>query len=209
MNVRIDHGITTGTFELDGGTWEVDNNIWVLGNDEECVIIDAPHDAQQIADLAADRKVVGILLTHSHSDHVDAVFDLKDWVDAPIYLHPDDKEVWELTHPGRTWDEDLADGMSIEVAGQSLQVLHTPGHSPGACSFYVPGMATVFTGDTLFEGGPGATGRSFSNFDTIIESITDKLLSLPEETVVRTGHGGTTTIGAEAPQRQEWIDRGN
>ena len=209
MSVRIDHGITTGNFELDGGTWEVDNNVWVLGDDKECVIIDAPHDAKAIAGLAADRTVRAILLTHAHSDHVDAVFDLKDWVDAPIYLHPDDKEVWELTHPGRTWDKDLEDGMTIKVAGVTLTVLHTPGHAPGACSFHVPELATVFTGDTLFQGGPGATGRSFSNFDTIVESITHKLLTLPENTVVRTGHGGTTTIGAEAPQRQEWIDRGS
>lgn len=209
MSVRIDHGITTGTFDLDGGSWEVDNNIWVLGDDEECVVFDAPHDAETIADLVADRRVRAILLTHAHSDHVDAVLDLQEWVDAPIYLHPDDREVWALTHPGRTWDQDLEDGMTIEVAGVQVRVLHTPGHSPGACCFHVKELATVFSGDTLFEGGPGATGRSFSSFETIIESITDKLLSLPEETVVRTGHGGTTTIGAEAPQRQDWIDRGS
>ncbi len=77
-------------------------------------------------------------------------------------------------------------------------MLHTPGHAPGAVCLYDPGLGTVFTGDTLFQGGPGATGRSFSHFPTIIDSIRDRLLTLPPETKVLTGHGDPTTIGAEA-----------
>jgi glyoxylase-like metal-dependent hydrolase (beta-lactamase superfamily II) len=206
---RIDHGVTTGTFELDGGVWEVDNNVWVLGDDEECVVFDAPHDAGTIMEVVGDRRVTAILLTHAHSDHVDAVLDLKERTGAPIHLHPLARTLWELVHPGEDWDEDLADGQTIEVAGVTLHVLHTPGHAPGACCFHVPELGVVFSGDTLFEGGPGATGRSHSDFGTIIESITDKLLTLPEETVVHTGHGGDTTIGAEKPHRQEWIERGH
>ncbi|MFX0538866.1 MBL fold metallo-hydrolase [Ornithinimicrobium sp. Y1847] len=206
MTARIDKGVTTGTFELDGGTWEVDNNIWVLGDDEECVVVDAPHDADAIAQIVGDRTVKAILLTHAHSDHVDAVFDLQAKVDAPIHLHPGEQPVWHLTHGDRSWDEDLTDGQLVEVAGLHLQVLHTPGHSPGAVCFYSPDLGVVFSGDTLFEGGPGATGRSFSDFDTIVDSITQRLLILPEDTVVHTGHGGDTTIGAEAGDRQKWIE---
>lgn len=209
MSARIDKAVTTGSFELDGGTWEVDNNVWVLGDDEECVVFDAPHDAEAIAKVVGGRTVKAILLTHAHSDHVDAVFDLKEGVDAPIHLHPADRPLWELTHPGKEWDEDLTDGQVIEVAGVHLQVLHTPGHAPGACCFYVPDLGVVFSGDTLFEGGPGATGRSYSDFDTIVESISQRLLMLSDDTVVHTGHGGDTTIGAEKPNRQEWIDRGH
>lgn len=209
MTARIDHGTTSGTFELDGGSWEVDNNVWVLGDDTECVVIDAPHDAAAIAEIVGDRQVRAILLTHGHSDHVDAAFELKERVGAPLHLHPDEAPVWELTHPDRRWDEDLADGQRIEVAGVTVEVLHTPGHAPGACCFHVPELGVVFSGDTLFEGGPGATGRSFSDFDLIVESITDRLLTLPEDTTVHTGHGGSTTIGAEKPHRQEWIDRGH
>ncbi|WP_022925973.1 MBL fold metallo-hydrolase [Serinicoccus marinus] len=209
MSARIDHGTTSGTFELDGGSWEVDNNVWVLGDDTECVVIDAPHDAAAIAELVGDRQVRAILLTHAHSDHVDAALDLRERVGAPLHLHPDEAPVWELTHPDARWDEDLADGQRIEVAGVTVEVLHTPGHAPGACCFHVPELGVVFSGDTLFEGGPGATGRSFSDFDVIVESITERLLTLPEDTTVYTGHGGTTTIGAEAPHRQEWIDRGH
>ena len=106
-------------------------------------------------------------------------------------------------------DAHLLDGQVIEAAGADLRVLHTPGHAPGAVCLYDPGLGTVFTGDTLFKGGPGATGRSFSHFPTIIDSIRDRLLTLPPETEVLTGHGDPTTIGAEAPHLEEWIARGH
>ncbi|HLS40332.1 MAG TPA: MBL fold metallo-hydrolase [Ornithinicoccus sp.] len=206
--IRIDHTVTSGTFSLDGGTWEVDNNVWVLGDDTQCVVFDAPHDAGKIAEVVGDREVLAILCTHAHDDHVRAVPDLKAATGAPAYLHPDDRVLWDMTHDTPP-DGELADGQVITVAGTEVRVLHTPGHSPGACCFHVPALGVVFTGDTLFQGGPGATGRSYSDFDTIIRSITDKLLTLPPETVVHTGHGDSTTIGAEAPHRQEWIDRGH
>jgi len=91
----------------------------------------------------------------------------------------------------------------------AVRVLHTPGHSPGSVSLSVPALGTVFTGDTLFAGGPGATGRSYSDFPTIVASIRERLLTLPSETVVRTGHGPETTVGAEAPHVQDWLDRGH
>jgi glyoxylase-like metal-dependent hydrolase (beta-lactamase superfamily II) len=97
----------------------------------------------------------------------------------------------------------------VQVGDVELFVLHTPGHAPGACCFHARDLGVVFTGDTLFQGGPGATGRSYSDFPTIVGSIREKLLTLPPETVVRTGHGDTTTIGAEAPHLEEWIKRGH
>lgn len=207
MTARIDKAVTSGTFSLDGGTWEVDNNVWVIGDDTECVVIDAPHDVAPIREVVGDRTVKAVLLTHAHDDHIGAVGDLHAATGAPSYLHPEDRMLWDRVYdvsPGH----ELADGQTIEVAGVTLHVLHTPGHSPGACCFHVPELGVVFSGDTLFQGGPGATGRSFSDFDTIVASITDKLLTLPEETVVHTGHGDDTSIGAEKPHRQEWIDRG-
>jgi glyoxylase-like metal-dependent hydrolase (beta-lactamase superfamily II) len=134
---------------------------------------------------------------------------LRERVTAPIFLHPDDRPLWELTHAGELWDVDLADGDTIEVAGTTLRVLHTPGHAPGGVCFHAEQLGCVFTGDTLFQGGPGATGRSFSDFGTIVRSIRDQLLVLPPETVVHTGHGDSTTIGDEAPHLQEWLDRGH
>ena len=197
MAVRVDRAVVSGTFSLDGETHDVDNNVWVLGDDEECVVIDAPHDVDAILAVVGGRQVKAILCTHAHDDHVRMAPALRDAVRAPILLHPDDRPLWELTHADTLWDADLEDGQSIKVAGAALKILHTPGHAPGAVCVYVHDLDCVFTGDTLFQGGPGATGRSFSDEPTILASIRDVLFRLPDETVVHTGHGDDTTIGVE------------
>ncbi|GAA2031652.1 MBL fold metallo-hydrolase [Terrabacter terrae] len=208
--VRIDHTTTEGTFSLDGGTWEVENNVWVVGDDRECVVIDAPHDAAPILDLVGDRRLTHVLLTHAHDDHVTVVPELFEaYPEAVVALHPDDRVLWDQTHPDLAPTRDLADGDVVPVGDVELTVLHTPGHAPGACCFYAADLGVVFTGDTLFSGGPGATGRSFSDFPTIVESIRDQLLALPPETVVHTGHGDSTTIGAEKDDVEEWVRRGH
>lgn len=196
--VRVDHAVSTGTFSLDGETFDVDNNIWVIGDDAECIVIDAPHSVDDIMAVVGDRRVKAIVCTHAHDDHVRVAPALRDKVVAPILLHPDDKPLWELTHTDHLWDLDLADGQTIEVGGVTLTVLHTPGHAPGAVCLYAPELGQLFTGDTLFCGGPGATGRSFSDRPTLEASIRAKLFALPDDTIVHTGHGDDTTIGAEA-----------
>jgi glyoxylase-like metal-dependent hydrolase (beta-lactamase superfamily II) len=205
----IGHLVTSGTFSLDGGTWDVDNNVWLVGDDREAIVIDAAHDPDAIAEAVGDRRLTAIVSTHAHDDHIDAAAELADRTGAPILLHPDDRVLWRMTYPDREPDRALADGDELTVAGTTLRVLHTPGHAPGAVCLYAPELGTVFTGDTLFNGGPGATGRSYSDFGLIIDSIRDRLLTLPPETVVRTGHGDGTTIGDEAPHLDEWISRGH
>ncbi|WP_306206236.1 MBL fold metallo-hydrolase [Actinoplanes sp. RD1] len=197
MTARIDHAVTSGTFSLDGQTFDVDNNVWVVGDENEVVVIDAPHSVQEIVQTVNGRKVVAIVLTHAHDDHVRVAPELAERTGAPLLLHPAEEPLWQLTHPGVPMPQALADGQEIAVAGITLKVLHTPGHSPGAICLYAPALNSVFTGDTLFQGGPGATGRSFSDRPTIERSIKDRLLALPPDTVVHTGHGDDTTIGAE------------
>lgn len=194
---RVDHGVTKGTFSLDGETFDVDNNVWVVGDDVECVVIDAPHDVDGILEVVGDRRVKAIVCTHAHDDHVRVAPALRERVVAPILLHPDDRPLWELTHADELWDVDLSDGQEIAVAGTTLRVIHTPGHAPGAVCLYAADLGCLFTGDTLFQGGPGATGRSYSDKDTLVASIRERLLDLPDDTVVHTGHGDDTTIGAE------------
>jgi glyoxylase-like metal-dependent hydrolase (beta-lactamase superfamily II) len=205
----IERVVTSGTFSIDGEDFAVDNNVWLVGDDTEVLVIDAAHDHRPILDAIGGRTVVAIVATHGHNDHINAGPALADATGAPILLHPADAELWAQVHPDRRWDADLADGEHLAAGGHRLQVRHTPGHTPGGVCLYDDVEGVVFSADTLFKGGPGATGRSFSDFPTIIDSIRHRLLTLPPNTVVHTGHGDSTTIGAEAPHLQEWIDRGH
>jgi glyoxylase-like metal-dependent hydrolase (beta-lactamase superfamily II) len=207
---RIENLITAGIFSLDGGTWELENNVWIVGDDREVLVIDPAHDAAQVAEAVLGRTVIAVLLTHGHNDHISASREFASLVGSPqIWINPADRMLWDVVFPNDAPDAELNDGDVFEVAGISLRVLHTPGHSPGSICLYLESELTLFSGDTLFNGGPGATGRTFSDFPTIIVSITERLLSLSPEVRVLTGHGDSTTIGAEAPHLAEWIARGH
>jgi glyoxylase-like metal-dependent hydrolase (beta-lactamase superfamily II) len=197
MAARVDKAVVSGVFSLDGQDFDVDNNVWLVGDDDEVLVIDAPHDPAPILTAVGGRRVTAIVLTHGHNDHITAAPALREAVDAPVWLHPADRMLWDRTHPDTAPDRELGEGNRFDVAGTALLALHTPGHSPGSTCLHAPDLATVFTGDTLFQGGPGATGRSFSDHPTILTSIRSKLLTLHGDTVVHTGHGDDTRIAAE------------
>jgi glyoxylase-like metal-dependent hydrolase (beta-lactamase superfamily II) len=207
--ITIDRVVTSGTFSLDGGTWDVDNNVWIIGDDTECIVIDPAHNPAAVAEAVNGRTVQAILLTHGHDDHISSAGAFRELVKAPIHLHQDDWMLWRAVFPEVDPDSSIVDGQEFTVAGATVKAIHTPGHSPGSVCFYLPTEGTLFSGDTLFQGGPGATGRSYSDFPTIIDSIRTRILSLPPETVVLTGHGDSTTIGSELPHLDEWIARGH
>lgn len=208
MTLRIDHATVSGKFCLDGEVHDVDNNVWVVGDDQSCMVIDAPHDVEAIREVVAGRTVLAVLATHAHDDHIRVALELADEVETRVHLHPADLPVWALTHPTREPDALLTDRQSFAMGRVDIQVMHTPGHTPGSVCLYVPDFGTVFTGDTLFAGGPGATGRSYSDFATITASIRERLLKLPGTTRVRPGHGPTTTIDEVIPHFDEWVARG-
>jgi glyoxylase-like metal-dependent hydrolase (beta-lactamase superfamily II) len=198
VTARIDKIVTSGIFSLDGQDFAVDNNVWLVGDDDEVVVIDAAHDATAILDAVGGRRLAAVISTHGHNDHVGAAPEVGHASGAPVLLHPADQVLWQLTFPDQRPDGVLAGEQRIGIAGTMLRVLHTPGHSPGSVSLHAPELGVVFTGDTLFHGGPGATGRSYSDRETILTSIHRVLLGLPPETLVHTGHGEDTTIGDEA-----------
>lgn len=205
---QIQRVVTSGTFSLDGGTWDVDNNIWLVGDDTDVIVFDAAHTAAPIIDAVAGRNVIAVVCTHGHNDHITVAPQLAAELDAPILLHPADDMLWRDIHPEHDFHK-VEDGLVLKVGGLDLHALHTPGHSPGSVCWSIPELNAVISGDTLFQGGPGATGRSYSDFPTILDSISKRLGVLPGETIVYTGHGDTTTIGDEIVHYDDWVARGH
>ncbi|MBK4149453.1 MBL fold metallo-hydrolase [Corynebacterium macginleyi] len=203
--MQIESTVTSGKFRLDGGEWDVDNNVYVLGDSFRVYIVDPSHDLDAVAELVGDRKVEGIILTHGHNDHCELAPEAAERFDTDVYMHPDDDMLWKETN-GDAHYIALADNGQFDINGEKITVYHTPGHSPGCVVLYVAG--TLLSGDTLFNGGPGATGRKYSDFDVIIESLRNVVFSLPDDTKVLPGHGDATTVGAEAARIDEYIERG-
>jgi glyoxylase-like metal-dependent hydrolase (beta-lactamase superfamily II) len=204
----VERIVTSGVFSLDGQDFDVDNNVWLVGDDAEVLVVDAAHDAAAILAGIGGRRLIGVVCTHGHNDHVNAAVDVAEATGAPVYLHPADRMLWDAVHPGHE-PQPLADDDRVAAAGALLDVLHTPGHSPGSVCLHAPDLGVLLSGDTLFRGGPGATGRSYSSFPQILDSIRTRLLGLPPDTQVLTGHGDPTTIAAEATDYDAWVARGH
>lgn len=204
--MEITRLVTAGNHDPQGPP-EHENNVWILGDESEVIVIDPAHDADLVAQAVGDRRVTAVLLTHGHWDHVRSAPRFAELTGVVPYLNSADDFLWRESN-GEAGYQPLPEEAEFTVAGQRLTALHTPGHTPGSTSFWLEATKTVFTGDTLFEGGPGATRWDYSGFDQIISSITTHLFPLGDEVIVNTGHGPSTTIGTERPHLQEWIDRG-
>jgi glyoxylase-like metal-dependent hydrolase (beta-lactamase superfamily II) len=181
----------------------MDNNVFILRCREtgDAVLLDAANEHDRLLELCRSLRVRSVLETHGHWDHIQAVPQLRD---AGYQVHVTAEDADRLP----SYDQILEDDTIVEVGRLRLRTIHTPGHTPGSMCFALEGSPVLFSGDTLFPGGPGATKFPGGDFDTIIQSIDRKLFALPDETLVLPGHGADTTIGNERPHLQEWIDRG-
>jgi glyoxylase-like metal-dependent hydrolase (beta-lactamase superfamily II) len=183
---------------------EMDNNVYLLRDVEadEALLVDAADDAERILGEIGETRVVAIATTHGHWDHWRALDAVREATGAPAHLHPADRDMVEATI-----DADLADDGRIAFGRVAVRLIHTPGHTPGSTCLLL-GERHVFTGDTLFPGGPGGTFGDDAAFRRIIASLRERLFALDDETHVYPGHGDETTIGAERPALAEWEARG-
>lgn len=182
----------------------VDNNVFVVRCKQtgEAVLLDAANEHEKLLDLCKSLGVRKVLETHGHWDHIQAVPAVRD-AGYEVGVTAADASMLP------SYDFVLEDGSVIEVGRLRLHTIATPGHTPGSMCFRLEGSPVLFSGDTLFPGGPGATKFPGGDFPAIIRSIEDRLFAaLPADTIVMPGHGADTTVGDERPHLQEWIDRG-
>ena len=181
----------------------MDNNVFVLRCCEtgDGVLIDAANEHELLLDLCKSLGVRQVLETHGHWDHIQAVPHVRD-AGYSVFVTQEDAHMLD------SYDEILEDESVIEVGRLRLHTIHTPGHTPGSICFRIEDRPIIFSGDTLFPGGPGATKFEGGDFDQIIGSIDQRLFTLNPDTLVLPGHGGETTIGSERPQLDEWVARG-
>ncbi len=190
------HKVVVGPYE---------NNVFVVRCRQtgDAVLIDAANEHDQLLELCRRLGVRRVLETHGHWDHIQAVPAMRE---AGYEVAVTQADAPKLADVG--YDVFLDDAEVIEVGRLRLRAIHNPGHTSGSISFHVEGTPLLFTGDTLFPGGPGNTSFEDGDFETIIRSIDEKLFTFPASTIVLPGHGVDTTIGAERPHLQEWIERG-
>ncbi|MDQ1356208.1 MAG: hypothetical protein QOF20_2830 [Acidimicrobiaceae bacterium] len=182
----------------------MDNNVYVLRCKEtgDAVLLDAANEHEKLLELCRDLGVRKVLETHGHWDHIQAVPAVRD-AGYEVGVTAADSDMLP------SYDFVLEDESVIEVGRLRLHTILTPGHTPGSMCFRLDGSPVLFSGDTLFPGGPGATTFPGGDFPTIIRSLEDRLFApLAADTIVMPGHGNNTSIGAERPHLQEWIDRG-
>lgn len=182
-----------------------DNNVFVLRckHTGDAVLIDAANEHELLLDMCRSLGVRRVLETHGHHDHIQAIPAMRE---AGYTVAVASADAQMLTDVG--YDSFIDDEEVIEVGRLRLEVIHTPGHTPGSVSFKVVDAPLLFTGDTLFPGGPGATHFPGGNFEQIIQSIDTQLFTYAPDTVILPGHGADTVLSTERPHLQEWIDRG-
>jgi glyoxylase-like metal-dependent hydrolase (beta-lactamase superfamily II) len=208
MDARIERVWTPLVGERDENPDTEETNSWIIGDDEEVIVIDPGEDASAVLDVVGDREVIAVICTHGHAAHVRAALEVAGQDEAPVALHPADKVSWRTVIDGDDPEIEMAHGGAFEVADVTLEVMHTPGHSPGSVSLYCPELGAVFTGDALLASGPAPHARQFPDFPAQLSSIGEFLLDLPAQTRVLPGHGEEITVATASKRFDSWVTAG-
>jgi glyoxylase-like metal-dependent hydrolase (beta-lactamase superfamily II) len=182
-------------------------NTWIVGDRDEVIVIDPGRDPAAVLDVVGDREVLAVICTHGHAEQVAAAIEVADRDEAPVALHPRDRQLWREEH-AEAAEIEMADGGSFEVADVALEVMYTPGHTDGSVCLYCEGLGVVFTGHVLAADGPVRHDGEFPDFAEQVNAIGEQLLTLPAGTRVLPGHGEETTIGAAEKNFDSWFTEG-
>ena len=185
-----------------------DRNAWVIGDGEEVVVVDPGRDAGAVLAAVGDREILAVICTHGHEAHVAAAPEVAARDEAPVALHPKDLLAWREVHGDSDPEIEMEEGGAFEVAGVTLEVLHTPGHTPGSVSIYCDDLGVVFSGDALFADGPCPHAGEHPNFSQQLSAIGAELLTLPGTTRVLPGHGEEITIAVAEKSFDSWVTAG-
>jgi glyoxylase-like metal-dependent hydrolase (beta-lactamase superfamily II) len=183
-------------------------NTWLVGDDEEVIVVDPGRDAGAVLAAVSDREIIAVICTHGHPAHVAAALEVAARDDAPVALHHRDVLAWREAHPGGKPDIEMEEGGVFGVADVTLEVLYTPGHSPGSVSLYCEELSAVFSGDALLARGPAPHAGEYPDFPGQLSAIGQELLTLPEETRVLPGHGEEITVGTAGKLFDSWVTDG-
>ncbi|RFS84882.1 MBL fold metallo-hydrolase [Actinomadura spongiicola] len=226
MDARIEQVVTSGTLTLDDTEYDVENNTYIVGDDDEVIVIDPANDAEAVLKEVGDREVMAVLLTDGNEHRLSVVLEVaaggeedeENW--APIALHRADRLLWR-DYFGRLAkeeeDEDdakalralepdiwLEDGGVFEIADAQLEIVHTPGHTPGSVCVISEQLGTLFSGDTLHRGRPGSVGGVYEDLRKQLNSIGALLTPLPKDLQVLPAQGEETTVGDEDSRWESW-----
>jgi glyoxylase-like metal-dependent hydrolase (beta-lactamase superfamily II) len=185
-----------------------DISTWIVGDGEEVIVIDPGSDAAGLLDAVGDREVLAVICTHGHAAQVAAALEVAERDEAPVALHPKDRSLWREAHPGEDADIEMEDGGVFEVADVRLDVIYTPGHTPGSVCLYCEDLGAVFTGHVMLADGPAPEDGEYPDFAGQLNAIGEYLLTLPADTRVLPGHGQETTIAMAEKQFDSWVAAG-
>lgn len=209
MAARIERVWMPRVGEPDDAAEAGEANAWVLGDDDEVIVVDPGEDAaEMILEAVGDREILAVICTHGHAAHTAAAVEVAERDEAPVALHRADKLHWRAAHPNDDPDIEMEDGGAFGVADVRIEVIHTPGHTPGSVSLYCAELDAVFTGDALLASGPAPHDGVFPDFPRQLTAIGEKLLDLPPKTRVLPGHGEESAIAEAAKRFDGWVAAG-